>query len=131
LDTFCSIGTAHAGQPAIVEQSTVYFQPGRFGGWPANHGIWAWGNEIVVGFSVGYYQDRGVGFHAIDHNKPERHILARSLDGGHAWSLEDPERQGVLIGTKGMRHGTLPTTCTSASRSTAPGASILRIPTSP
>ena len=108
LDTFCSIGTAHAGQPSIVEQSTVYFQPGRFGGWPANHGIWAWGNEIVVGFSVGYYQDRGVGFHAIDHNKPERHILARSLDGGHTWSLEDPERQGVLIGTKGMRHGTLP-----------------------
>ncbi len=108
LDTFCPIGTARAGQPSIVEQATVYFQPGRFGGWPANHGIWAWGNEIVVGFSVGYYQDRGVGFHAIDHNKPERHVLARSLDGGHTWSLEDPERQGVLIGTKGMRHGTLP-----------------------
>jgi BNR repeat-like domain len=108
LDTFCPIGTVRAGQPSIVEQATVYFQSGRFGGWPANHGIWAWGNEIVVGFSVGYYQDRGVGFHAIDHNKPERHVLARSLDGGHTWSLEDPERQGVLIGTKGMRHGTLP-----------------------
>src|SRR5580700_8583994 len=108
LDTFCSMGTAHAGQPAIVQQSSVYFQPGRFGGWPANHGIWAWGNEIVVGFSVGYHQDRGVGFHAIDHDKPERHVLARSLDGGDNWSLEDPERRGVLVGTKGMRHGTLP-----------------------
>jgi hypothetical protein len=95
-------------QPRVVQQSSVYFQPGRFGGWPANHGMWSWGNEIVVGFSVGYYQDRGVGFHAIDHAKPERHVLARSLDGGSTWSLEDPERQGVLVGTKGMRHGTLP-----------------------
>jgi BNR repeat-like domain len=95
-------------QPRVVKQTTVYFQPGRFGGWPANHGMWSWGNEIVVGFSVGYYQDRGVGFHAIDHARPERHVLARSLDGGNSWSLEDPERQGVLVGTKGMRHGTLP-----------------------
>jgi hypothetical protein len=95
-------------QPRVLKQATVYFQPGRFGGWPANHGMWSWGDEIVVGFSVGYYQDRGVGFHAIDHAKPERHVLARSRDGGSTWSLEDPEREGVLVGTKGMRHGTLP-----------------------
>src|SRR5258708_2812385 len=37
----------------------VYSEPGRFGGWPANHGIWAWGNEILVGFSAGYYKDLG------------------------------------------------------------------------
>ena len=98
---------ALGGQPR-VEQTTVYFEPGRFGGWPANHGMWSWGNEIVVGFSVGYYQDRGPGLHAIDHARPERHILARSLDGGTTWSLEDPGRQGALVGTKGMRHGTLP-----------------------
>jgi BNR repeat-like domain len=107
-DRFCSTGAVLAGQPALVEQATVYFQSGRFAGWPANHGIWAWGNEIVVGFSVGYYQDRGLGLHAIDHGKPERHVLARSLDGGHTWSLEDPELQGVLVGAKGMRHGTMP-----------------------
>jgi hypothetical protein len=107
-DNFLPSGRVLAGQPSIAKQTTVYFQPGRFGGWPANHGIWAWGNEIVVGFSVGYYQDRGVGFHAIDHDKPERHVLARSLDGGDTWSLEDPERGGALVGTKGMRHGTLP-----------------------
>jgi hypothetical protein len=97
-----------AGQPKVVEQATVFFEPGRFGGWPANHGIWAWGDEIVVGFSVGYYKDHGPGLHAIDHDKPERHVLARSLDGGHSWKVEDPAAHGVLIGTRGMRHGTLP-----------------------
>ena len=37
----------------------VYAEPGRFGGWPANHGLWSWGNEILVGFSRGYYKDLG------------------------------------------------------------------------
>jgi hypothetical protein len=120
-NNICPRGTVIAGQPSIAEQATVYFQRGRFGGWPANHGIWAWGNEIVVGFSVGYYQDRGPGFHAIDHNRPERHVLARSLDGGHSWSLEDPGRQGVLVGTKGMRHGILPTDVHEAEPIDCPG----------
>ena len=96
------------GAPRVIEQVTVFFEPGKFGGWPANHGIWAWGNEIVVGFSLGFYKDNGPGLHAIDHHRPEQHVLARSLDGGHSWSLESPGRQGVLIGTSGMRHGTLP-----------------------
>jgi hypothetical protein len=107
----CAYGrqqTPITGPPRVIEHSTVFFEPGRFGGWPANHGIWAWGNEIVVGFSVGFYKDNGPGLHAIDHHRPERHVLARSLDGGRTWSLESPGRQGVLIGTAGMRHGTLP-----------------------
>jgi BNR repeat-like domain len=94
--------------PRVVAQVPVYAVDGRFGGWPANHGIWAWGNEIVVGFSAGYYKDLGPGLHAIDRHKPEYHLLARSLDGGHSWSIEDPSRQGELIGTRGMRHGTIP-----------------------
>lgn len=118
---FLASQSAYAGQPTITEQAQIYFQPGRFAGWPANHGIWIWGNEIVVGFSTGYYQDRGVGFHAIDHDKPERHVLARSLDGGHSWSLEDPGRQGVLIGTKGMRHGTVPNDVHEADPIDCPG----------
>jgi hypothetical protein len=54
----------------------VYHEPGRFGGWPANHGIWSWGNEILVGFSVGTYKDLGPNLHAIDRDKPEEHWLA-------------------------------------------------------
>ena len=38
---------------------TVYFEKGMFGGWPANHGIWSWGNEILVGFGMGYNKDQG------------------------------------------------------------------------
>lgn len=102
------VHSADRKSPRVVESVPVYAVTGRFGGWPANHGIWVWGNEIVVGFSAGYYKDLGPGVHAIDRHKPEYHLLARSLDGGHSWSIEDPSSQGQLIGTQGMRHGTVP-----------------------
>lgn len=98
---------AHAAEVA-VEHVMVYHQPGRFGGWPANHGIWSWGDEILVGFSAGYHQDLGPERHNIDHDKPEEHLLARSLDGGQTWRIENPAEQGVLLGTAGMRHGKVP-----------------------
>jgi hypothetical protein len=41
------------GHDGVVEHVTVYHRQGRFGGWPANHGIWSWGDEILVGFSAG------------------------------------------------------------------------------
>ena len=86
----------------------VYAEPGRFGGWPANHGIWSWGNEILVGFSAGYSKDNAPGMHAIDHDKPEEHLLARSLDGGETWSLENPSLQGALIPVGKGLHGITP-----------------------
>src|ERR1700752_3436330 len=79
------------------ETVMVYHQKGRFGGWPANHGIWSWGDEILVGFSAGYHKDLGPDRHNIDHQKPEEHLLARSKDGGQTWSIEDPARQHVLV----------------------------------
>jgi hypothetical protein len=91
-----------------VEHVMIYHQPGRFGGWPANHGIWAWGDEILVGFSIGYHKDLGPDRHNIDRERPEEHVLARSKDGGMTWSIEHPAEQHVLVGTAGMRHGTLP-----------------------
>lgn len=86
----------------------VYSEPGRFGGWPANHGIWSWGQEILVGFSAGYSKDNAPGMHAIDHDKPEEHLLARSLDGGETWSLENPSLQGALIPVGKGLHGITP-----------------------
>jgi hypothetical protein len=86
----------------------VYHQPGRFGGWPANHGIWSWGNEILVGFSAGYHKDNGPARHAIDHDKPEEHLLARSRDGGVSWTIEDPARTGALIPVGKALHGVTP-----------------------
>jgi hypothetical protein len=90
-----------------VRHVVVYREEGRFAGWPANHGIWSWGNEILVGFSRGYYKDLGR-FHHIDREKPEEFLLARSRDGGETWSVEKPQPRGILAGTPGMRHGTMP-----------------------
>ena len=83
----------------------VYFEEGRFGGWPANHGIWIWGEEILVGFSRGYYKDLGDRHH-IDRDRPESHLLARSLDGGETWSVEDPGADGELLPEGEFLHGT-------------------------
>ena len=67
----------------------LYQEPGRFGGWPANHGIWSWGDEILVGFERAYYQSNEKG-HSIVPDRPADQGLARSLDGGETWRLEDP-----------------------------------------
>ncbi len=68
----------------------VYHEPGRFGGWPANNGIWSWGDEILVGFNQAYYQSK-VSDHSIDREKPSYAVLARSLDGGETWTVENPD----------------------------------------
>jgi hypothetical protein len=66
----------------------VYREAGRLGGWPANHGIWSWGNEILVGFSAAYHKVNEANRHQQDHSKPEEPRLARSLDGGRTWTVE-------------------------------------------
>jgi hypothetical protein len=81
-------GAAQTAGP--VKNVAVYKEAGRYGGWPANHGIWSWGNEILVGFEAGYFQKREQG-HAIDYSRPAEHLLARSLDGGETWKVEKPE----------------------------------------
>lgn len=93
---------------SAVEHVDVYRVPGRFGGWPANHGLWSWGDEILVGFSAGYFKDNGPSRHAIDHNRPEEHLLARSLDGGATWTIENPAEHGALIPYGPSLHGMAP-----------------------
>ena len=100
-------GLADGPEPLTVKHVKVYAVPGRFGGWPANHGIWSWGNEILVGFSAGYYKDRGP-YHHIDKQKPEEHLLARSLDGGETWTIENPAEKGALIPVGEALHGVPP-----------------------
>jgi hypothetical protein len=79
----------HAAAP---RHNNVFNVKGRFGGWPANHGMWAWGDELLAGFEAGYFrfnEERGRE-HAIDYSKPAEHLLARSLDGGETWKIEKP-----------------------------------------
>jgi hypothetical protein len=92
----------------FIKHVKVYAEPGRFGGWPANHGIWCWGDEILVGFSAGYFKDLGPVLHNIDREKPEEYLLARSLDGGETWSIERPAEKGALIPDPRALHGILP-----------------------
>jgi hypothetical protein len=106
---FCLLGLIWAPRPLAAldaEHVEVYHEPGRFGGWPANHGMWSWGNELLVGFAAGYYKDNGPMFHAIDHGKPEEHLLARSKDGGLSWTIENPAEQGALVPRGPGLHGT-------------------------
>ena len=82
---------AVAASAADRKNVLVYKEPGRFGGWPANHGIWSWGNEIVVGFSAAYFKHMPLDRHQYDDTKPEEPRLARSLDGGNTWTIEAPK----------------------------------------
>jgi hypothetical protein len=71
-----------------MEQVTVFREEGRFAGWPANYGIWSWGDEIVLGFTLGYISPAG-GFHARDRSRPFISMQARSLDGGETWTVQE------------------------------------------
>jgi hypothetical protein len=68
--------------------SIVYYEEGGFGAWPANNGIWSWGNEILVSFSKAYYKSKPYQ-HSYDATRPSRRVFARSLDGGETWNLEE------------------------------------------
>ena len=78
-----------AASPA-AEHVLVYEEKGRFGGWPANHSVWSWGDEILVGFSAAWHQVKDINRHQADSDKPEEPRLARSLDGGRTWKIETP-----------------------------------------
>lgn len=75
-----------------MQHVTVYRVAGRYAGWPANYGIWNWGDEIVTGFTLGYHNDDG-GFHARDTGRPFIAMQARSLDGGASWDAQEAPLQ--------------------------------------
>ena len=70
-----------------MRQVTIYRESDHFAGWPANYGAWAWGDEIVVGFTLGQHKTVARG-HAIDKSQPFLNMQARSLDRGSSWQLE-------------------------------------------
>ncbi|HPO07979.1 MAG TPA: sialidase family protein [bacterium] len=94
LITFAAMTLTFAPQAQsasdTIHHTVVIKESGRFSGWPANHGIWSWGNEIVVGFQHGYYKENPTGGHAIDRDRPSENKMARSLDGGETWTIETP-----------------------------------------
>lgn len=81
-----------AGKTREPRHVTVYAAPGRFGGWPANHGIWSWGEEIACGFGAAYFLKTDPERHQRGRSRPEVPAIARSKDAGETWRIEFPER---------------------------------------
>ncbi len=82
-----------------TEHFTVFRDPLRYAGWPANYGMWAWDDEIVLLFTAGYPDPAG-GFHARDRSRPLTTMQARSLDGGETWSVTEAPLEGAVgLGT--------------------------------
>ena len=69
----------------------VYYEEGKFAGWPANNGIWSWGDEILVGFVQADHMERSG--HTYNQSTT-RYKYARSLDGGKTWNIEDAYNAG-------------------------------------
>lgn len=82
-----------AREPRVLKHVVVYRESGRFGGWPANHGIWSWGDEILVGFSAAYFKKREWMYHQADPAKPEMPAFARSRNGGDTWTVREAPEQ--------------------------------------
>ena len=72
-----------------MNHTIVYSEAGRFAGWPANYGIWSWGEEVVVGFGLGWHNPAAPAHsHTRDRSRPMLPMQARSQDGGSTWSVE-------------------------------------------
>jgi hypothetical protein len=50
------------------------------------------------------HQDEG---HEVDPDKPEQNLMARSLDGGESWQIEDPEKMRCFIPARDMIFDTI------------------------
>ncbi len=82
--------SATARASGRAEHLDVWRETGRYGGWPANHGMWGWGDELLVGFTAGVMKTGDPMRHPIDRSAGEQHVLSRSVDGGRTWRVETP-----------------------------------------
>jgi len=81
------IASIAASQDIKPVHHIAAIEEGKFHGWPANNGVWQWGNEILVGFTQGEFENsRGHNIKGI-----EKSLFARSKNGGETWTTFDPE----------------------------------------
>lgn len=89
LSSFTARGQTHV---------KVMYEKGKYGGWPANWGMWNWGNEILVGYSYADHKDITGHGHSYD-PKSSLTKFSRSLDGGKTWNMEDAYENGITEST--------------------------------
>ena len=79
---------------AEAHHVVVFHDPIRWGAVPANNGangpVWQWGDELLVGFTVGSFAPAEKG-HQCSYDEPFQSWLARSADGGETWHIWRPE----------------------------------------
>ncbi|MDR2673507.1 MAG: glycoside hydrolase [Opitutaceae bacterium] len=68
-----------------VRHVIVYHNEREFAGWPANEGMWSWGDEILVAYDIGKYQKSETG-HSVTGRL--HYGFSRSKDGGLTWQAE-------------------------------------------
>ncbi len=86
-----AVSTVLHAQAPVAAHNIVYYHENEFAAWPANEGLWSWGDEILVGFNVAGFKERN-DTHSISGDMGV--AFARSLDGGKTWSVE--RHQNVL-----------------------------------
>jgi len=74
-----------------MQNSVVYYDATKWAAVPANNGgngpSWQWGNELLIGFTVGKFKRaEPLHLHQIDNDVPRDSWLARSTDGGETWT---------------------------------------------
>jgi hypothetical protein len=85
-----------SNEDSEIKLVKVFYEKGKFGGWPANWGMWNWGKEILVGYSMADHKD------TTGHNYDPKTSLtkfSRSLDGGLTWKMEDAYESGITEST--------------------------------
>jgi hypothetical protein len=88
--------SAQVAEHPGVKHIKVYYEKDKFAGWPANWGMWNWGNEILVGYSKADHKD------TTGHNYNRSTSISqysRSLDGGLTWKIEDAFAAGITEST--------------------------------
>jgi hypothetical protein len=82
-----------------VSHITIYKEDGIYAGWPANHGKYQWGNELLFGFIRGKYGKANM------HNilGELEFVQARSLDGGLTWNVEETHMEEKCHGSSIMQ----------------------------
>jgi hypothetical protein len=99
LAVVCCANFAAASYPT-VENNVVFSDSQLFAGWPANEGMWQWGDEMLVAFNVAKYQEQE-NTHNTAPGSYQWVNFARSLDGGQSWAIEHhPE-----VSTPGIFNG--------------------------
>lgn len=95
----CRLGNRKNSEEIEKEHVKVFYEAGKYGGWPANWGMWSWDNEILVGFTQADHLDKnGKSKHSFN-RKSAVAKFARSLDGGKSWTVEDSFEAGIVEAT--------------------------------